>query len=69
MFNKNDFKRIKNNRRYYSHRMIKKDPAVVLKVGTRTIYCNDLSSIKKTTSKHVLLLSNNFGYNVQTYIN
>lgn len=62
------FKSLNNRRRYYSHRMIKKDKSVKFFPRERTIYCNDIDSLKKTTKRHVLLLRNNFNYNIQTYI-
>lgn len=61
-------KALNDRRRYYSHRMIKKDNSVSFLPRQRTIYCNNLESLKKTTKKHVLLLKNNFHYNVQTFI-
>ena len=71
-FDKKDLQRIKNNRRYYSHRMIKKHPLddVKLNPSQREISCNDIDCIKnKTVKKHVNILLNIYGYNVQTFIN
>lgn len=70
-FDKKYIQKIKNNRRYYSHRMIKKHApdGVILKPKGKEISCNDIEAIKnKTAKKHVKILLNVFGYNVQTFI-
>ena len=51
--------------------MIKKHApdGVILKPKGKEISCNDIEAIKnKTAKKHVKILLNVFGYNVQTFI-
>lgn len=74
---KNQYKRLKNWRRYYSHRMIKKhlpknlpinEVPAVFSPRSKIIFCNDLEALKPILRKHILILSNNYGYNIQTFI-
>jgi len=75
-FDKKDLQRIRHNRRYYSHRMIKKHlkkmdkkerSLIIFNPRERTIFCNDVDALKPILRKHIIKLSNLFGYNIQTF--
>lgn len=61
--------KIKNNRRYYLHRQIKKIDGLTLKVKLKTMYINsDDDATRFIENKYVLALVN-AGYSLQIIIN